>query len=231
MLEGPRPAWLTFDCYGTLIDYPAARAAAIEVARARHPDACIDPAETTRVFEARLAEMERQHPRRSFKRLATDAMSAALALQGVADGASDGRLLLDQIRGARPFPEAVAELSRLRQSGFRICIVSNSDDDLILESVGRLGHQIDRVITAERSGAYKPSPAMFRYAWEQLGVRYDDFVHVCASPQDDLVAAKSLGFRCVWIDRGGSGEPPAGFKPSLTLPTLLGLCDSLRHLI
>jgi 2-haloacid dehalogenase len=106
-----------------------------------------------------------------------------------------------------PFPKGVATLGEMKRTGFRLCIVSNTDDAIIAGNVAQLGGHIDRVVTAEQAGAYKPSQRIFEYAHRALGVSRWEVVHVCASPQLDLVATRELGLRDVWIDRGTGRLP------------------------
>jgi 2-haloacid dehalogenase len=98
--------------------------------------------------------------------------------------------------------------------------VSNTDDDVIAGNVAQLGGYIDRVITAQQAGAYKPNRRLFDYAHEQLGVSLDEVVHICASPHLDHAAARDIGFRCVWIDRGTGRQLLADYTPDAILPTL-----------
>ena len=78
----------------------------------------------------------------------------------------------------------------------------------------------DRVITAQQAGAYKPDRRLFDYAHEQLGVSLDEVVHICASPHLDHAAARDIGFRCVWIDRGTGRQRLPDYTPDATLATL-----------
>ena len=119
-----------------------------------------------------------------------------------------------------PFPETVAALGQLKAQGFSLCIISNTDDDIIAGNVAQLGGHIDPVITAQQASAYKPSRTIFDYAHQALGVTKDDVVHICASPHLDLVAARDMGFRCVWIDRGTGRKPLPDYTPDEVFPTL-----------
>lgn len=119
-----------------------------------------------------------------------------------------------------PFPEVVPALAQLKRLGFRLCIVSNTDDDIIAGNVAQLGGTIDRVITAQQAGAYKPTRQIFTYAHEALGVSRNDIVHVCASPHLDLAAARDMDFRCIWIDRGTARRPLPDYTPDAILGRL-----------
>ena len=104
--------------------------------------------------------------------------------------------------------------------GFNLCIISNTDDDIIAGNVAQLGGHIDRVISAEQAGAYKPSRKIFEHAHSALGVGLDEVVHICASPHLDLAAAREMGFRCIWVDRGTGRKPLPDYSPNKTVQTL-----------
>jgi len=111
-------------------------------------------------------------------------------------------------------------LGALKAKGFKLCIISNTDDDIIAGNIKQLGGHIDRVITAQQAQAYKPSRVIFEHAHRTIGVGKDDLVHICASPQLDLTAARDLGFRCIWIDRGTGRKPPANYAPDAIFSAL-----------
>jgi 2-haloacid dehalogenase len=104
--------------------------------------------------------------------------------------------------------------------GFKLCIISNTGDDIIAGNVAQLGGHIDRVITAQQAQAYKPTIPMFRHAHVALGVIKSDVIHICASPVLDLQAARDIGFRCIWIDRGTGRIPLPDYTPDAILKKL-----------
>lgn len=132
----------------------------------------------------------------------------------------DAALLTDSISAMPPFPEVVDTLALLKRAGFRLCIISNTDDAIIAGNVAQLGGHVDRVVTAEQAGAYKPSRRIFAHAHDSLGVTPDEVVHICASPHLDHAAARDIGFRCVWIDRGTGRQPLPDYRPDATVSTL-----------
>jgi 2-haloacid dehalogenase len=214
MLQGtPRPQWLTFDCYGTLIQWDEGLLDAARAILARK-GAAIDPQRLIVIYDRHEHALEQTAPHRSFREVAGAALERALRELGVAVDEGDAKLLTDAIGNMPPFPEVVPTLARLRGAGFRLCIISNTDDAIIAGNVARLGGHIDRVITAEQAGAYKPSHRIFRFAHAALGVTAADVVHICASPHLDLVATRDLGIRDVWIDRGAGRRLPEGYQPA-----------------
>ena len=79
---------------------------------------------------------------------------------------------------------------------------------------------VDLVVTAEQAGAYKPRREIFERAWQGMGVTKDETCHVCASPHLDLVAARDMGFRCVWVNRGTGRVAPGDYIPDAVVPAL-----------
>ena len=86
--------------------------------------------------------------------------------------------------------------------------------------MAQLGGAIDRVVTAQQAQAYKPSRRIFEHAHRALGVSKEDVVHICASPRLDHAAARDIGFRCVWVDRGTGRELLPDYRPDAIVPTL-----------
>ncbi len=223
MLSGtPCPAWITFDCYGTLIQWDEGLQAAVATILADKSEG-IDAGRLIAAYDRHEHALEQTSPHRSFRDVAGEALELALRDLGARANAIDARILTDAIGRMPPFPEAVETLAALKRAGFKLCIVSNTDDDIIAGNVAQLGGYIDRVITAEQAKAYKPSRRIFEFAHTALGVTLDEVVHVCASPHLDLVATRELGLRDIWIDRGTGRRPTDGHRPRAVLPSLDGL--------
>lgn len=215
-----RPEWLTFDCYGTLIQWDEGLVSAVSEILADKTSRTIDPHTLIAIYDRYEHALEQTSPHRSFREVAGQALRMALDEYALPIGANDIDVLTGRIAAMPPFPEVVDTLAALKREGFRLCIVSNTDDDIIAGNVAQLGGHIDRVITAQQAGAYKPNRALFDYAHEQLGVSREDVVHICASPHLDHAAARDVGFRCVWIDRATGRKRLPDYAPDMTLPTL-----------
>lgn len=220
MIEGAKPAWLTFDCYGTLIQWDEGLLAAVETILARRGATAVDAATLVAVYDRYEHDLEQTPPHRSFRDVAGTGLEMAMRELGLAYDAADIETLTGSISAMPPFPEVPSALARLKAMGFNLCIISNTDDDIIAGNVAQLGRHIDRVVTAEQAGAYKPSARTFAYAHRELGVTPADIVHICASPHLDLAAARDIGFRCIWIDRGTGRKPLPDYTPDATFPTL-----------
>jgi 2-haloacid dehalogenase len=216
----PRPQWLTFDCYGTLIQWDEGLKAVVEEILSEKGEHAIDADRLIEVYDRHEHRLEQTPPHRSFRELSTLGLQLALEELGLPSLPEDSQRLAAAIPDMPPFAEVLDTLTQLKAMGFKLCIVSNTDDDIIAGNVVQLGGHIDRVITAQQAGAYKPAPRLFDYAHQQLGVTKDEVVHICASPMLDHTAARDMGFRCVWIDRGTGRQLLPDYCPDAILPSL-----------
>jgi len=226
----PRPHWLTFDCYGTLIQWDEGLKAVVEKMLSDKGEHAVDAAKLIEVYDRHEHRLEQTPPHRSFRELGTLGLQLALEELSLPSQPEDSQRLATAIPNMPPFAEVVDTLAQLKAMGFKLCIVSNTDDDIIAGNVAQLGGHIDRVITAQQAGAYKPAPRLFDYAHEQLGVTRDEVVHICASPMLDHTAARDMGFRCVWIDRGTGRQLLPDYRPDAILSSLDQLLPLFKSL-
>jgi 2-haloacid dehalogenase len=217
---GNRPSWLTFDCYGTLIQWDEGLVAAVERILAGKRGASVSAHRLISVYDHHEHALEAERPHRSFRDVAGQALGLAMRDLGLAFDANDIDILTSSISKMPPFQEVVPALAQLKKMGFRLCIVSNTDDDIIAGNVAQLGGAIDEVITAQQAQAYKPERKIFEHAHAKLKCTKGDVVHICASPHLDLVAARDIGFRCVWIDRSTARRPLPDYTPDAILSRL-----------
>jgi 2-haloacid dehalogenase len=224
----PRPRWLTFDCYGTLIQWDEGLLDCVRQLLKRKGQADLDAGRFIEVYDGHEHRLEQTPPHRSFAEISRLSMSLTLQELGMNNEPGDAEQLIQRIGHMPPFPEVLATLKWLKDQGFMLCIVSNTDDAIIAGNVAQLGGHIDRVITAQQAQAYKPDHQLFLHAHQHLGVAVEEVLHVCASPHLDLEAAKGMGFRCVWIDRGTKRKPLPDYTPDATLSNLAQVPDYLR---
>lgn len=213
IFPGSKPDWLTFDCYGTLIQWDEGLVAAVESILARQAQSGVEVETLIRVYDKYEHELEAERPHRSFRNVAGEGLRLAMKELGLSYAPSDIEILTSGISRMPPFPEVVGALGALKAQGFKLCIVSNTDDDIIAGNVAQLGGYIDRVVTAQQAQSYKPTRQIFAHAHQALGVTKDDVIHICASPHLDLAAARDVGFRCIWIDRGTGRKPLPDYTP------------------
>jgi 2-haloacid dehalogenase len=210
--------WVTFDCYGTLIDWEGGITdALLPLLPAR-----IDRNELARRYiraEA-LVEAEAYRPYR-------DVLDEAGARVLVSLGVEALSPLPGSLPSWRPFAEVPAALAELRRRGRRIAILSNVDRDLIASSIAQLGIEPDLVITAQDCGSYKPATRHWRTFSERSGAGPDHTVHVGASQYHDMRPAAALGYRTVFVDRHGEQLETT---PTRVVPDLASLVDVIDEL-
>lgn len=227
----PRPEWLTFDCYGTLIQWDEGLLAAVQDILRDKQASEIDPARLISLYDRHEHALEQTPPFRSFRELSGLGLGMAFDDLGLSCSAQDRERLTSSISAMPPFPEVLATLAQLKSAGYKLCIVSNTDDDIIAGNVAQLGGYIDRVITAQQAGAYKPDRRLFDYAHQQLGVGIDQVLHICASPHLDHPVARDMGFRCIWVDRGTGRQLLPDYRPNATVSTLDQIPSLLSSLV
>jgi 2-haloacid dehalogenase len=219
---------LTFDCYGTLIDWEAGISKGLAAMLAAHGIAP-DSEELLERFARHEAALEAE-PYRRYREILTEASRRVGRDYGV-DPSDDAVATFGGSVGDWPaFPDSAAALARLA-SRFRLGVITNCDDDLFAASNRRLAVTFDWVITAEQARSYKPDPRNFELAFERMGLPRDRVLHVAQSLFHDHVPAKALGLTTVWIDRrsdrpGFGATPPAEATPDLTLPDMASLAEA-----
>ena len=124
------------------------------------------------------------------------------------------------------FPEAPAALSEAQDRGWKLCILSNSDRDLLDASIAAIGVPFDDSIVASELGSYKPEAGHWR-AFERAAGRLPD-VHVAASLFHDVAPTRELGIPCIWINRLGEQPSP---EPARELPDLTLVPETLDELV
>jgi 2-haloacid dehalogenase len=210
------PRWVSFDCYGTLIDWNAGIRG--ELARVFGEDEAADKLQRYHELEPEL-----EHDGKlTYREVMTEAMRQLGA------PASEEGGLADSLPGWQPFPEVPAALEELRNRGWRLGILTNSDRDLIEASKRLLGVQIEETVVASEIGSYKPNHKHWREFEDRACYDPARYVHVAQSHVHDIVPATELGIPNVWINRLGERREPA---PTRELSDLSRLPDVLDELV
>ena len=220
---------LTFDCYGTLIDWERGILAALQPMLESH-GVNAAPATILQLYVRHEARLEAQEWR-SYGEILNEVGSAVAQELGIALSTGERDRLPSSVGKWMPFPDTVPALRRLKQR-FRLVILSNVDDALFAETAKHLEVAFDAIITAEQVGSYKPNEAHFREALRRLNAPATQILHVAQSLYHDHVPARRLGFRTVWIKRrsllGEMGlAPPVALKSDLEVADLELLADGL----
>jgi 2-haloalkanoic acid dehalogenase type II len=210
--------WVTFDCYGTLIDWERGIGDALA---GLWPDADRD------ALLARYHEIEPRVQIRGslpYREVMRQALSLLAGDEQLPLAQDDEYALAESLPSWRPFPEVPGSLAELRGRGFSLAILSNTDPELLDASLERIGVSIDGRITAAEAGSYKPAPGHWEQFFERHEADREQHVHVGASLYHDIEPAARLGLKAVWINRlHEESELPraAELKDLSRLPELL----------
>ena len=224
---------LTFDCYGTLINWENGILSAVKPVLESHNIALEDE----KILEL-YAELESEIEKEGYIRY-REVMRKVMEKIGEKLGFhplnEELNCLVNSLKDWKPFPDTVESLKLLKRR-YKLVIISNVDDDLFSLSQKHLEVEFDWVITAEQVGSYKPSLNNFRFAIERIG-NPDKILHVAQSLYHDIVPAKKLGINAVWVNRRkgktGSGATPyvevtQELKPDLEVANLKELCELIE---
>jgi 2-haloacid dehalogenase len=227
---------LTFDCYGTLIDWETGILAVLRL-WATEADIWATDAEILRLFGEAESAAEHEMPTALYPEV-LGATHARIAKHfGVALDASAAELLGRSV-GDWPAFEDTSDALRRLQRRFKLIVVSNVDRESFARTQERLGINFDAVVTAEEVGAYKPDAKMFLRAMEvakTFGAERENILHVAQSLYHDHIPAKSFGLRTVWVRRpskrgefGATRDPGVEVKPDLVVRSMKELADVIE---
>lgn len=228
-LSIPPPRLITFDTYGTLIDWDTPLRAHIEaLLRAKQVD--LDAHEFHRTWYYDHALPALAGPFMRYRELLQTTLKQALGAVGVNVHQEDGAGLAAAMASAEPFPDAVDVLRALRDR-FALATISNSEHDIISHAVTKLGNPFTYVLTGEDVRAYKPDPALFERVLSDAGVPPAESLHVAQSQYVDLPRSVSMGIPTIWVNRQGQvlnpevPEPMSEISDLRPLPSLLGIAQ------
>jgi 2-haloacid dehalogenase len=195
--------WVTFDCFGTLVDWLSGFSAILT------PLFGDRTADVVRAYDRFERALETETPHRLYKDVLTAGLLRAAAEVGVALSEPQARRLPEHWGMMPVFADVEPMLAALRADGYRLGVLTNCDEDLFAQTQRAFRAPFDLVVTAERVADYKPSPAHFRYFSRVAGVKDGEWVHVANSWYHDITPARALSIPRVWLDRDDTGEDPA----------------------
>jgi 2-haloalkanoic acid dehalogenase type II len=223
---------VTFDCYGTLIDWESGIRDYVApiLARktpSRHEQAEARPTVTADQWLERWEKIQFKmlRPWRPYREIVQRAFEATMQHFGLEAFVDDSPGLVRSIEHWQPFADTVPALRKLARRR-RIAIVSNIDRDLLALTLGHLQAPFTALITAEDARAYKPDPKPLALAIEKLGFAPSEILHAGFGWKYDLAPARTLGMRTCFVNRSG-GPIPEGEPPDLIVPTVAALADTL----
>jgi 2-haloalkanoic acid dehalogenase type II len=222
-MGGDRPYdVVTFDCYGTLIDWESGIAGAIVEAARRDGVALTREAALGAYLQVEPV-VEREAYRRYRDVLSESARRTAARL-GWPLAPEAARFLPESLPAWPAFPDTNAALDRLAAAGYRLAILSNTDEDLLAASRRHLTAPFEFWVTAEQVGAYKPAPPHFERARQRIGGAR--WLHAAQSYFHDVAPARALSIPVAWINRHGQ-QPAGDARPDREFRTLTDLADWL----
>jgi 2-haloacid dehalogenase len=209
--------YLTFDCYGTLIDW---RAGIEQALRSVLGDIRVGGQELLATYlELERAEESTYKRYREVLRRTAISLTGALGVKVTGEAATR---FAASVPTWPAFSDTSEFLREMGSRGFRRYILSNVDNDLLEETIRRNRLQVDGFVTAEEVGSYKPHPGHWLKFIQKTGARKEKVLHVAQSIYHDIIPAQRIGISSAWVNR--YGEPmPASAHP-------LFVSDSLAHL-
>lgn len=229
MLDLSQYKVLTFDCYGTLIDWETGILTALTPLLQQHGVQL-----TAEEILQQYAEFESSLEAGAYlpyRQVLAGVVQKLGQRYGFTPSEAEQQSLPDSVQHWPPFPDTVAALQQLHQT-YKLVILSNVDNDLFAQTNRHL-IPFDDVITAEQVQSYKPSLNNFNTLIERVGVPSQQVLHVAASLYHDIVPASSLGLSTVWVNRrhdqtGAGAAPEASGKADLVVPDLQTLADQMQ---
>lgn len=214
--------WVTLDCYGTLVDWHGG----VRSTLARlWPDA-----DAAALLDRYLGlEPAREEGRGvPYRQVMAETMADVAAAEGLSIPENEADALAISLPAWPVFPEVPGALLGLRDRGWDLAVLSNTDADLLDASLLAVGVPVETRVVASAIGSYKPAFGHWEAFFRETGADRARHVHVAASLFHDVEPCAKLGLPCVWINRRAeeSDLPRAG-----ELPDLHGLADLLEDLV
>jgi 2-haloacid dehalogenase len=227
MLDFENYEALTFDCYGTLIDWESGIWGALQPTLISH-HISVTRDQALELYGELESEAERgeYHDYKTVLRMVLEGLGSRL---GFTPTPMQLQQFADSVKDWPAFPDSASALHALKKK-YRLAIVSNIDDDLFAFSAKRLQAQFDWIITAQQAKSYKPSLNNFQLAFQRIQLPTGKILHVAQSLFHDIAPAKTLGLATVWVNRrhdqtGFGATPPAQAQPDLEVPDLQTLAS------
>jgi 2-haloalkanoic acid dehalogenase type II len=213
---------ITFDCYGTLIDWEAGISTAFAKAAAAE-GRTLEPEQVLRAYAEIEPSVEAEAYRR-YRNVLTESARRVGERLGWPLGREQAVFLAESLPSWPPFADTNQALERLVASGYRLGILSNVDDDLLAGTRRHFTVTFDLIVTAQQVGSYKPAHGHFTEARRRIGD--DRWLHAAQSYFHDVMPARALGIPVAWINRKRESAFDAG-RADREFHTLTELADWL----
>ena len=217
MLDFSRFEILTFDCYGTLINWEEGILRCLCGLLAAH-GAKADDSTVLKLYGDFEADAERGEYR-SYRNVLGSVVERFGEEFGFEPSEEELHSLAESLKEWNPWPDTVEAL-RVLGGRYQLAIISNVDDDLLAATLPRLQADFKQVVTAQQALAYKPSLKIFKLALSRMGVPAHRVLHVGQSLYHDVIPAQSLGIATVWVDRPSARKGVGAVKAAKARPDL-----------
>lgn len=204
------PRWVTFDCFGTLVDWHTGFATVLA------PILGERVAEVLAAYHRHERRLEAARPHLPYTEVLVRGLMDAARDIGIALSEAQARTLPESWRTLPVFGDVEDMLAGLRDLGCRLGVLTNCDDRLFEETHRSFRGRFDLVVTAERVRDYKPSLSHFRYFSRTTGVDHNAWVHVACSWYHDIMPAREFGISRIWLDRDQTGDDAAAATTRVT---------------
>ena len=223
MLDFKRFEWLSFDCYGTLVDWESGISAAVDDVLKAH-GVRRSRAEVMALFSDVEPRVQSSGTYLKYHNVLRRVMEAIGTELGIGFSESELDCLADTLPDWPVFPDVKDALDALK-SRYKLAVISNVDDDLFAGTAEALSVDFDAVVTAEQARSYKPNLHNFNLAAARMAVQKEGWLHVAESLFHDIGPANQMGIKCVWVDRDGrgGGTRRTDAVPDLVVPDLAEL--------
>jgi 2-haloacid dehalogenase len=227
MLDLSRFSLLSFDCYGTMIDWEAGIFSALRPILTAHNKRVNDVTLLKMYSELELEAEQGNYV--SYGEVLQSVVRGFGERLGFDPSEAEMRSLAESLLGWEPFPDTVAALRELK-TRYKLAVISNVDDDLFAGTAPKLGVKFDHVITAQQALCYKPCKKIFQIAKAKFGLTAEKWLHVGQSIYHDVIPAQAMGIAAVWVNRaspreGAGATKAAAGKPDLEVASLKDLVD------
>lgn len=220
---------ITFDCYGTLIDWETGMLAAMRPLFRRDERKTGD-AQLLEAYGEAEVELE-SGPYLAYREVLSRSVQEVGKRLGMKITSEEGREFAESLTRWEPFADTVSSLQELSQH-FRLGIISNVDDDLFAVTRKKLNAPFEMVVTAQQVRSYKPSFRNFEEMLRRSGLKKEEVLHAGQSIYHDIIPANALGIRNVWVNRrsirpGSGATKPASAQPTAEVSSLVELVKLL----
>ncbi len=224
---------LTFDCYGTLIDWERGMLEAL-TPWCERSGVSVDESTLLASYGRHETLVQTDHPALPYREVVAEVLGQMAKEFGASALREEQKTFGDSVGQWPPFADSRESLAYLKKH-FVLAAITNVDNLSFLRTHRLLGEPFHILVTAQDVGSYKPALENFHYAFERLvekGIARDKILHIAQSLFHDIAPARTLGLANVWVDRqtgrGGGLTPPSEAKPDLRVTSLAELVEIHR---